>query len=168
MMRSRWTLGAGLAWMLAGLLLAAFTSDNQTDIVIDTRTISATGDIPTTKGTTFPVGGVREGMCILQTTAVSGTTPTLDLYIQTTNGTVDDDYCRFLQVGAAGSQVLRFSTRQAVTTLAAVAASDRAAGITAGNCRAGSPGDRLKFAGVIAGTATPTVTIKLTCNWGRD
>jgi hypothetical protein len=130
-------------------------------ITVYSGTVAATGDLAT-----FAVGLAKSGTCLLKTTAVSGSSPTLDVYLQTVLNGVDDDYCRFNQVTGVANQLLRFSTTTGTAASAVVVPSDRAAGIAAGACRAGAPGSLLKVAAVLGGTATPTVTMTLTCTVG--
>jgi len=136
---------------------------DQQVMIVAAHTATTTGD-----AATYPVRGVRHGICVLKATAVAGTSPTLDLYLQSVTDGVDDDYCRFTQVTAASQQILSFSTTAAVPASAAHAVSDRSTGVTVGQCRAGAIGGILKVAEVIGGSASPSVTYALSCQLTGD
>ena len=142
-------------------LLGAWTSQNDTVTVLSGRVVTASADL-----TTMQVGGVRDGICMLTVTASSGT-PNLTIYLQSVVGGVDDDYCSFIPVTGTGSTVLRWSVRNGPSIVSpnSQAVADRT--FTAGNCRLGPSGDRLKVAALMTG-GTPSMTITLTCNLGRD
>ena len=162
-------LAAGMAFL--GARVAPAASFGSQEVVLYSGTVSATGDLPISAPpyqALYPTGHILDGICVLDVTAVSGTNPTLDLYLQSTVGAFDDDYCRFAQATGVSRQVLRFSTQCASTSSAATTASDRSSGISAGNCRAGQLGGKAKLAAVLGGTNSPTVTFSVTCNFVGD
>lgn len=109
--------------------------------------------------TTFGLGSVRTGLCVLDVTNVSGTLPTLDVYLQAQpDGTTDSDYVHFAQAIAASKIRAAFNVYQASPASAAV--TDGTAGVQNG---AGPLGDRLKVRAVVGGT-TPSFTYTVTCS----
>lgn len=102
------------------------------------RTISGEGSAA------IDLGKFREGYVILNVTAASGTTPTLDVKIQISpdGGTTWEDFITFAQKTATGAESKRFSSYQAI-----------AAG-------AGPFGDRMKVIYSIGGT-TPSFTFSV-------
>ena len=109
-------------------------------------TLLASGD-RTASGAGDPVIGLgvyREGYVILNVTAASGTTPTLDVIIQTSpdEGVTWENFVTFAQKIAVGIETKRFSSYQAV-----------AAG-------AGPFGDQMKVVYTIGGT-TPSFTFSV-------
>lgn len=92
----------------------------------------------------------------LDVTVVSGTTPTLNVYIQSLlpDGTNWDDVVSFTQVTAASRRVARLSG------LANVEAAANDAALTAGTVRSGPFGPLVRVKWVIAGT-TPSFTFSV-------
>ena len=103
------------------------------------------------------------GVIMLDVTAASGTTPTLDLFIQEIlpDGVSVNDWARFAQVTAAGQRVIR-----AIPTGSGVEGVKQDAAMAAGNPKAGPIPTTLQVKWVIGGT-TPSFTFSVQADFYR-
>jgi hypothetical protein len=116
------------------------------------RTVSGTGPA-------LDRGGLGRFLVQLNVTAASGTTPTLDVYLQTSvDGTNWHDVGHFAQVTAAGIRFLRLVLGGAIPAVVEEAQKD--ASLAAGTVEHGPAGKQLRVKYVIAGT-TPSFTFEV-------
>ena len=136
-------------------------------------TCSGTGACASTT-TTTGLGNARWLYCLLNVTAPSGTSPTLDVYLQSSpdGGTTWDDYALFNRVTVAGKTVLQLST---FTTPGAAnhgvcdAGTCQLSGpaLSAGTTRGGLWGPQVRVKSVLGGT-TPSFTYSVNCVGSGD
>lgn len=118
-------------------------------------------------GTPVEIGGVKTVMLQLDVTAASGTTPTLDVKVQTTvDGTNWCDVGAFAQATAVSRKVMRIST--AVFPLAAEDEEPCTDGTLAASLvRQGPLGQSLRVKHALPGGTTPSFTYTVTA-WAAD
>lgn len=123
-----------------------------TDLVLHpsaARTVSGTGDAQTR-------GGLGRFLIQLDCTAASGTTPTLNVYIQTTvDGTNWQDVGSFTQVTVAARRFMRIVAGGLIPGV--VEEPQKDASLAAGSVESGPLGKQIRAKYVIAGT-TPSFT----------
>jgi hypothetical protein len=132
-----------------------------------TLAAAATTNLTVTSGLNF----VRQGYCLLKVTAITGTTPTLDIFLQGSpdTGATYCDYARFAQVTSTASTQKQLLSLTPFSIVGPGAGPAAAAANTcldgtmtpAGSFQAGF-GDRLRVKAIVAGT-TPSVTFTITC-----
>lgn len=117
------------------------------------KTVTGAGD-------SFTRGGLGRFLCQLNVTAITGTTPTLDLKIQTSvDGTNWQDVAAFAQVTAAtGIRFLRIVAGGAIPNVVEEAQKDGT--LAAATVESGPLGKFIRAKWVIGGT-TPSFTMQL-------
>lgn len=127
----------------------------------------ATGTALTATGTAGPVDahGAVSGVFMLLVSAVTGTSPTLDVWLQHSvdGGTTWDDFGHFTQSTAAATRVAHVSFHSTAGVLAGfgLERAAQAKASTAGVFRDGAIGGLVRAAYTIAGTS-PSFTVALT------
>ena len=114
--------------------------------------------------TAVEIGGARSLLIQLDITAVSGTTPTLDVKVQTSvDGTNFCDVAAFTQSTVAARKLIRIAA--GVTPQAEVACTD--ATLAAGTIHQGPLGRSIRIKHALPGGTTPSFTYSLTA-WQFD
>lgn len=140
---------------LAGQYGETVTQPRFRQFVMHSTTTSAASHNGTT---TTGLGGFKEADVYFAVTARSGTSPTLDLYVDTRlDGTAYTNIAHFTQMTAVGTKVLHITKRQVTAEV------DGSADANAGAVKAFGWADDLRVRAVVGGTS-PAFTYRVTAN----